>query len=264
MDILKRNNVNIYGHGLKYLMLAHGFGCDQHVWRHFIKAFENEYKIIVFDYVGAGNSDLSAYNSKRYGVIDGYADDVIEILDALQLRQVVFVGHSVSSMIGVRSAIRRPELFSALILMAPSPSYINETDYVGGMDKESVDGLLKAMESNYLGWAGSIAPAVMGNPETPELGLELTSNFCATDPEIAKEFARVTFLTDNREDLKKLHVESLTLQCSEDILAPLEVGYYIRENTANNTLVVLKATGHCPHLSAPEETIDAIKTYLYR
>jgi sigma-B regulation protein RsbQ len=262
MDILKRNNVKLYGKGTEYMLLAHGFGCDQHVWRHFIKAFEDEYKIIVFDYVGAGQSDLSAYNSKRYGVIDGYANDIIEILEALNLKKVTFIGHSVSSMIGVRVAVRKPDLFNRLILMAPSPCFINEAGYVGGMEKESVDALMKAMESNYLGWAGSIAPAVMGNPDSPELGLELTSNFCATDPEIAKEFARVTFLTDNRDDLKRLRIKSLTLQCSEDILAPLEVGYYIRANTLNNTLVILKATGHCPHLSAPEETIQAIRNYL--
>jgi len=262
VDVLKRNNVSVVGKGAQTLIFAHGFGCDQNVWRHFIKAFENQFKIVVFDYVGAGRSDLSAYSETKYSSLDGYAQDVLDILEVLDLKQVIFVGHSVSSMVGVRAALIKHDYFKKLIFVAPSPYYLNDEDYTGGMDKEDLNGLLALMDNNYLGWSSSIAPQIMGNGDRPELGEELTANFCSTDPDIAKQFARVTFLSDNRADLQKLKVQSLTLQCSEDILAPLEVGYYIEKHTAGNTLVILEATGHCPHLSAPEETIDAVKSYL--
>lgn len=261
-NIILRNNVRVIGSGDQAIILAHGFGCDQHVWRHLVKAFESFFKIVAFDYVGAGASDNSAYSSEKYGSLDGYAQDLIDVLDALEIRDVIFIGHSVSSMIGVRAAIKYPGHFSKLIFVAPTPSYINDGDYAGGMDKEDVESLLSIMEANYLGWSSSLAPLVMGNPESPELGDELTANFCSTNPDIAKEFARVTFLSDSRADLPKLKVESLTLQCSEDILAPIEVGEYIRTHTPNNSLVVLKATGHCPHLSAPKETVAAISKFL--
>ncbi|WP_207420334.1 alpha/beta fold hydrolase [Desertivirga brevis] len=262
IDIVKRNNVRIYGNGNQCMLMAHGFGCDQNVWRHLIKAFESRYKIVVFDYVGAGQSDIEAYDPNRYSSLDGYAEDVNEVIQALELSKVIFIGHSVSSMIGLRAAIRHPEQFERLIMVAPSPSYINSEDYVGGMNREDIESLFEVMDANYLGWSTSMAPLIMGNPQAPELGDELAANFCATDPEIAREFARVTFFSDNRSDLQKLKVKSLSLQCSEDILAPLEVGYYIERNTPQNTLVIMKATGHCPHLSAPEETIAAIENYL--
>lgn len=262
MNIIKRNNVRVFGAGDECMVLAHGFGCDQHVWRHFIKAFESKYRIVVFDYVGAGQSDSAAYKSARYNSLDGYASDLLEVIEALNIRKCIFVGHSVSSMIGIRAALLKPELFEKLILVAPSPCYINHEDYVGGMSREDIDTLFQVMDSNYLGWSASMAPLVMGNPDTPELGEELTANFCATNPDIAREFARVTFLSDSRADLQRLTVPSLTLQCSEDILAPLEVGYYINEKTRENTLKILEATGHCPHLSAPQEAIEAINNYL--
>lgn len=262
VDILKRNNVSVVGEGTRTLMLAHGFGCDKNVWRHFIDAFKNHCLIVVFDYVGAGKSDLSAYDAARYSTLDGYAQDVLDIIEALQLRDVIFVGHSVSSMVGVRAALAEPRYFNSLVFVAPSPCYINDGDYVGGMEKADLDALLTIMESNYLGWSSLIAPQVMANQERPELGEELTANFCSTDPDIAKQFARVTFLSDNRSDLRKLKIKSLTLQCSEDILAPFEVGYYIQQHTPANTLVILNATGHCPHLSAPEETIQAVKEFI--
>lgn len=261
-DIIRRNNVRIFGEGEQVMLLAHGFGCDQNVWRHFIKAFRQEFKVVIFDYVGAGQSDLEAYNSVRYQSLDGYAQDVLDIIEALDLKKVIFIGHSVSSMIGVRASLRRPEFFENLIFVAPSPCYINDNGYVGGMEKEDIETLLSVMDSNYLGWSNSMAPIIMANANEPELAEELEANFCATNPEIAKEFARVTFYSDNRPDLKKITVPSLTLQCSEDILAPLEVGYYIQQHAPQNTLVILKATGHCPHLSAPQETIEAISTYL--
>jgi len=244
------------------MMFAHGFGCDQNVWRHLTNAYQDKYKLVVFDFVGSGQSDLSAYEALRYSSLDGYASDVIEIIEALQLRNIIFVGHSVSCMTGLRAAILRPEYFSRLIFVSPSPCYINDGDYVGGLDKDDLEGLFEMMDSNYLGWSSSMAPLIMGNPHEPELGEELTANFCATDPDIARQFARVTFLSDNRADLFRLTLPSLTLQCKEDILAPLEVGYYINNNTPDNTLVILEATGHCPHLSAPGQTINAINGYL--
>lgn len=262
VDIIKRNNVRIIGEGKQSMIFAHGFGCDQNVWRHLIKAFQSEFRIVIFDYVGAGKSDLSAYNPKKYSSLKGYAEDVIDICELLNLTNAIFIGHSVSSMIGMYAAILRPAYFSKLVFVSPSPSYFNDGNYIGGMEKEDLNDLLQTMENNYLGWSSSIAPLVMGNADQPELAEELTENFCSTDPRIAKEFARVTFLSDCRTDLQKLAIPSLTLQCSEDILAPLSVGYYIHEQIADNMLTILKATGHCPHLSAPQETIDAIRTYL--
>lgn len=261
-SVLKRNNVNVRGNGDKVLVLAHGFGCDQNSWQFIINAFEDDYKIVLFDYVGAGKSDLSAYNSERYSTLDGYAKDIIEICTELNITNAIFVGHSVSSMIGVLAAIQEPSLFEKLIFIGPSPRYINDTDYVGGFERKDLEGLFESMESNYLGWSGSLAPAIMGNAHRPELGEFLTNSFCATDPEIAKEFARVTFFSDNRNDLKKLKAKSLTLQCKDDIIAPFSVGEYVNKNTPGNSMLIMEATGHCPHISAPAETIQAIKTFI--
>ncbi len=262
-DVIKRNNVRVIGEGDQSIVFAHGFGCSQNVWRHFENAYKNTFKLILFDFVGAGQSDLSAYDSKRYSTLDGYAKDVLEIIEALHLKNIIFIGHSVSCMVGVKAAILQPAYFSKLIFVSPSPYYINDQDYKGGLEKEDLLNLLTLMDSNYLGWSSFLAPQVMGNPDQPELGEELTANFCATDPDIAKEFARVTFLSDNRADLDKLQIESLTLQCLDDILAPLEVGYYINQRVKGNTLKILNATGHCPHLSAPDETIAAVNAYLH-
>ncbi|GAB3823753.1 alpha/beta fold hydrolase [Pontibacter rugosus] len=225
-------------------------------------AYQTKFKLILFDFVGSGQSDLSAYDSKRYSSLDGYATDVLEILEALNIKNALYIGHSVSTMIGVKAAIAQPSYFSKLIFITPSPCYINDEEYIGGLEREDLNNLLELMDSNYLGWSSFLAPQVMGNWDRPELGEELVENFCATDPDIAKEFARVTFLSDNRADLEKLQTESLTLQCSEDILAPLAVGYYLEKKAKGNTLKILKATGHCPHLSAPEEVIAAISAYI--
>lgn len=262
VDVLRRNNVRLTQGGDHTMIFAHGFGCDQNVWRYVSKAFQDSYTMVMFDFVGSGQSDLEAYDSRRYSNLDGYALDIIEILEALNLQNVVFVGHSVASMIGLKAAIARPELFKNLVFVAPSPCYMVDGDYNGGMDRDDLEALFDVMDSNYLGWSSSMAPLIMGNPERPELGEELAANFCATDPQIAREFARVTFLSDNRGDLKRLKTPSLTLQCSSDMLAPLEVGRYIHENAVNNTLAVLEATGHCPHMSHPEETISIIRSYL--
>jgi sigma-B regulation protein RsbQ len=261
-SVLKRNNVNVIGKGDKVMVLAHGFGCDQNSWQFITDAFADDYRIVLFDYVGAGKSDLSAYNSDRYNTLDGYARDVVEICKELNVTNAIFVGHSVSSMIGALAAIQDPSLFEKLIFIGPSPRYINDKDYVGGFERKDLEGLFESMESNYLGWSGSLAPAIMGNADRPELGEFLTNSFCATDPEIAKEFARVTFFSDNRADLKKLKAKSLTLQCKEDIIAPLSVGEYVQQNTPGNTMFVMEATGHCPHISAPRETIEAIKSFI--
>jgi sigma-B regulation protein RsbQ len=244
------------------MVFAHGFGCDQTMWRYVVPSFEDDYRIVLFDLVGAGKSDLSAYSRARYGSLEGYADDLLEILHELELSQTIFVGHSVSSMIGVLAANKEPERFAKLILIGPSPRYIDDEDYVGGFTRDDVDALLDSLESNYLGWSAAMAPVIMGNDERPELGEELTNSFCRTDPKIAQHFARVTFLSDNRADLPELTVPSLVLQCSEDAIAPLPVGAYVHAQIPDSELVVMNATGHCPNLSAPEETVAAIKAFL--
>ena len=244
------------------MVFAHGFGCDQNMWRFVTPAFEDEYRIVLFDHVGAGRSDLSAYHQAKYGSLQGYVSDVLDICRELDLREVIFVGHSVSAAIGILAAIEEPERFAALVLVGPSPCYINDGDYVGGFTREDIEGLLESLDSNYLGWSSAMAPVIMGNPERPELGQELTNSFCRTDPEIARHFARVTFLSDNRSDLPKVKVRSLILQCSEDAIAAQCVGEYVHRNLPGSELVLLQATGHCPNLSAPEETITAIKSFL--
>ncbi|RYF85889.1 MAG: alpha/beta hydrolase [Chitinophagaceae bacterium] len=257
-----RNNVHVFGKGSQPMLFAHGFGCDQNMWRYVTPAFEEDYKIILFDYVGSGKSDTSAYNPERYSSLQGYAKDVLEICEELELRDVIFVGHSVSSMIGLLAAVEQPHYFSRLIMVGPSPSYINEGDYKGGFDRKDIEGLLDTMEKNYIGWANFLAPNIMGNQDRPELGQELTESFCSTDPVIARQFAEATFFSDNRNDLKKVTIPSLVLQCSEDIIAPREVGEYLAKNLPNSTLRVMRATGHCPHMSEPAETIDLMKAYL--
>jgi sigma-B regulation protein RsbQ len=261
-DILKRNSVTISGQGTQPMVFAHGYGCDQQVWSDIITAFEPDYKIITFDYVGAGQSDLSAYNKDRYSTLNGYARDILEIYQALDLKDTILVGHSVSSMIALLAAVERPELFSKLIFLGPSARYLNDGEYFGGFEPQDLEDLFTMMDNNYLGWSRALAPSIMGNNDRPELGERLTNNFCATDPEIAQQFARVTFLSDNRADLPKLKVPSLTLQCSNDIIAPVQVGHFIKEHVQDNTLVIMEASGHCPHMSAPQETIAAMKAYL--
>ncbi|WP_317987939.1 alpha/beta fold hydrolase [Hyalangium gracile] len=259
---LKRNNVRVLGTGPQAMIFAHGYGCDQNMWRFITPAFQDQYRIVLFDHVGAGQSDASAYNRGKYGSLHGYASDVLEICRELSLTRAIFVGHSVSAMIGVLAAIAEPERFDKLILIGPSPCYVNDGDYVGGFHRADIDGLLESLDSNYLGWSSTMAPVIMGNPDRPELGQELTNSFCRTNPEIAKHFARVTFLSDNRADLPKVKTPSLLLQCSEDLIAPEVVGEYLHRNLPGSQLHKLNATGHCPHLSAPEETISAMRGYL--
>jgi sigma-B regulation protein RsbQ len=260
---LSRNNVILRGQeDGRPMVFAHGFGCDQNMWRYVWPAFANEYRIVLFDHVGSGGSDVRAYDPERYSTLQGYADDVLEICQDLDLSEVIFVGHSVSAMMGVLAAEAEPERFARLVLVGPSPRYIDGEDYVGGFSQEDIEGLLESLESNYLGWSSTMAPVIMGNPDRPELGDELTSSFCQADPEIARQFARVTFFSDNRADLARVSTPSLVLQCSEDVIAPRSVGEYVQRHLPDGRLVLLKATGHCPNLSAPQETIDAIKAFL--
>lgn len=264
MSVLLRHNVRTAGSGSKTVLFAHGYGCDQTMWRFVTPAFEDDYRVVVFDHIGAGRSDLSRYSRLKYGKLDGYAEDVLDVIDAVSETPVIFVGHSVSAMIGVLAAIKRPSAFERLVLVGPSPCYINDGEYTGGFTRSDINGLLQTLDENHLGWSRAMAPVIMGNADRPELAGELAESFCRTDPEIAKHFARVTFLSDNRADLPLLRVPALVLQCSDDCIAPQCVGQYVHQQLAGSDFVQLRATGHCPHLSGPVETVQSIKSYLER
>lgn len=244
------------------MMFAHGFGCDQHMWEPVARNFEDEFRIVLFDYVGAGRSDLSAYDAERYSRLDGYVADVVEIGRALELENAILIGHSVSSIIGALASIAAPGMFSDLVMVGPSPRYIDDDAYRGGFSRAQVEELLEFLADNHLGWSAAMAPAIMGNPDRPELGKELENSFCNTDPNIARDFARVTFLSDNRADLGRITARTLVLQCSEDIIAPVEVGRYVHANIAGSEFRLLDATGHCPNLSAPDEVTAAIREFV--
>jgi sigma-B regulation protein RsbQ len=260
--IKKRNNVSVIGEGDIPLLLAHGFGCDQNMWRFITPSFKEDFKIILFDYVGSGESDVSAYSSDRYSSLEGYAQDVLDIIHALELEEVIFVGHSVSSIIGALASIREPDKFKSLVMLGPSPCYLNDPpDYHGGYDRDTIDELLNLMEKNYIGWANFFAPEIMQNEDKPELTRELEDSFCSTDPVIAHEFAKATFLADNRDDLPKITVPVLIIQCEHDTIAPVHVGEYVHSNIPESTMKILPANGHCPHMTHPKETVSAMDTY---
>lgn len=262
--VLARNNVTIQGIGAQPMLFAHGFGCDQNMWRFVAPAFADTHRVILFDYVGAGKSEPAAYDPERYSTLQGYVQDVLDICTALDLRDVIFVGHSVSAMIGVLAAQQAPEHFARLILIGPSPCYINDPPgYSGGFERADILGLLDLMEKNFLGWAHFLAPVVMQNPDHPELTHELETSFCSTDPLTARQFAEVTFLSDNRADLSRSRTPALILQCTDDAIAPLSVGRYLHEHLPKSTFQLMRATGHCPHMSHPEETIELIRAYLH-
>ncbi|MFH0243816.1 alpha/beta fold hydrolase [Streptomyces sp. HK10] len=262
MDVRRRNNVTVTGReDGPVVMLAHGFGCDQNLWRLVAPALAGEFRVVLFDHVGSGRSDPSAWNEERYSSLEGYAQDVLEICRALELRDVTFVGHSVSAMTGVLAVLREPERFAKLVLLTPSPSYIDEGDYRGGFSRADIDELLESLESNYLGWSAVMAPVIMGNPDRPELGEELTNSFCRADPRMARVFARTTFLSDNRGDLAGVTVPTLVVECAHDTLAPRGVGAFVRDEIAGSTLVTLDAHGHCPQLSSPGPTAEAIASF---
>ena len=244
------------------MVFAHGFGCDQHMWRMVAPAFEPDFRTVLFDNVGAGNSDLSAYDPAKYASLHGYADDVVEIGRELGVSGAVFVGHSVSAMVGVLASLKAPALFESLVLVGPSPRYINDGSYVGGFSEDQIEELLESMADNHIGWSAAMAPVIMGNPERPQLGQELTESFCRADPDIARDFARTTFTSDNRADLPHVRARTLVLQCAEDIIAPSQVGGYVQQHIPGSELVMLQAKGYCPNLSAPGEVIAAIRAFV--
>src|ERR1700710_2977899 len=244
------------------MVFAHGFGCDQNMWRFVAPAFESQFRTVLFDHVGAGGSDLAAYDPAKYSTLQGYADDIVEIGKHLELKDAVFVGHSVSAMIGVLASLQEPGLFGRLVLVGPSARYINDGTYVGGFSEKQIEELLEFLEDNHMGWSAAMAPSIMGNPDRPELGEELTNSFCRTDPDIAKAFARVTFTSDNRSDLPEVSVPTLILQCKEDIIASTVVGEFVHRQIPESKMVVLDATGHCPNLSAPREVVSAIQAFV--
>lgn len=261
--ILSRNNVHVVGDRGPAMLLAHGFGCDQHVWRHVVPAFRDTHRVVLFDYVGSGRSDRAAWDARRYRTLDGYATDLLEVCAALDLREVTLVGHSVSGMIGALAARREPGRFARLVMVGPSARYLDDPPaYVGGFGRADIDALLRAMDENYLGWASHLAPVIMGNPDRPALAGELADSFCSTDPVTARVFAEATFLADNRADLPHVPTPTLVLQCRDDAVAPPSAGQYIRDHMPRATMRLLDATGHCPHLSEPAELVDAIAEWL--
>ncbi|MGC4996741.1 MULTISPECIES: alpha/beta fold hydrolase [unclassified Streptomyces] len=263
MDVAHRNNVSVIGNPQgRTVMLAHGFGCDQNMWRLTLPALTEDYRVVLFDYVGSGRSDGSAFSEDRYASLEGYAQDVVDVCEALDVREAVFVGHSVSAMIGVLAAAMAPDRIGAHVMVAPSPRYIDDDGYRGGFSADDIDELLASLEANYLGWSAAMAPVIMGNADRPELGEELKNSFCATDPDMARVFARTTFLSDSRNDLKSVTVPTLVLECTQDVIAPREVGAFVHQAIPGSRLVTLDATGHCPHLSAPEATNEAIRSFL--
>jgi sigma-B regulation protein RsbQ len=264
MTLQYRNNVRIAGDGPVTLIFAHGFGCDQTMWRFMAPAFAGRFKVVTFDLVGSGGSDHLAYDRVKYSTLHGYADDLLEIAAAYSDRPAVVVGHSVSAMIGMLATIKEPGRFAAQVMIGPSPCFINDGEYIGGFERKDIDELLATMESNYLGWSNSIAPAIMGAPDQPELARELVDSFCRNDPVIAQHFAHVTFLADHRADVPKSSVPALILQCSDDMIAPREVGAWLNRNLPNSVLSVIDNIGHCPHISAPSATSMAIDEFLAR
>lgn len=261
MSALHRNNVKVSGSGDRTMMFAHGFGCDQAMWRHVAPQFQDAFSVVTFDYVGAGGSDVSAYDPARYATLDGYAEDVVEIGQELEIKDAIFVGHSVSAMIGALAAIRAPQIFTELVMVCPSPRYLNDEGYPGGFSPEEIDDLIASLEANPMAWSASMAPAIMGTPDQPHLGAELTESFCRLNPRIASDFARAIFSGDNRADLPKVAARTLILQCRQDILAQEAIGAYVRDAIPDSKMVILDATGHCPNLSAPDQVIAAIRSF---
>jgi sigma-B regulation protein RsbQ len=244
------------------MIFAHGFGCDQNMWRFVTPAFEEDYRVVLFDHVGCGQSALESYDSARYSSLSGYAQDLVEICQELDVIGGVFVGHSVSSMIGALASIAAPQSFSDVVMIGPSPRYIDDAEYIGGFSQKQIEELLDFLDDNHMGWSAAMGPVIMGNPDRPELTEELVNSFCRTDPAIAKAFARVTFTSDNRADLSRVPARTLVIQAREDVIAQQQVGEYVRDHVPHGQMVVINATGHCPNLSAPDEVIRAIKSFV--
>ncbi len=262
MDARGRNNVTVTGRDDgPTVMLAHGFGCDQNLWRLIVSRLRDDFRLVLFDHVGSGRSDPGSWDADRYSSLTGYADDILDIVRELDLSDVVFVGHSVAAMMGVLAVSADPSRFAKLVLLTPSPCYLDDDGYTGGFSRADIDELLDSMDSNYLGWSRAMAPTIMGTPERPELQDELTESFCRNDPAKARVFARTTFLSDNRGDLARVSIPSLVIECARDTLAPKTVGAYTREHIRGSRLVTIDAAGHCPQLSAPDETAAAIAAF---
>lgn len=266
-SILERSHVTVTGAtgpNKQSIVFLHGLGGAQSDWCLVVPHFENQYQVVLVDLIGAGKSDLMAYSpTTRHSKLAGHAEDLLDVMSALVLHDVVFVGHSVASMIGVLAAVREPERFAKMVLISPSPRFINEKGYAGGFEQKDINELLAAMEGDYHGWSQGFAPVMMGQRESPELVMELTNSFVRTNPEIAKHFARVTFLSDTRAELGFITIPTLIVQSAHDIIAPLAVGHYINEHLADSRMVVVETGGHCPHLSAPQETLSAVDYFLH-
>ncbi|MFT6528800.1 MAG: sigma-B regulation protein RsbQ [Psychrosphaera sp.] len=262
-DIKVRNNVNVIGQGEQTIVLAHGFGCDQQMWRFLTPMLDKNYKVVLFDYVGCGKSDLSSYDKTKYSTLKGYAYDVIEVCEALNLKNVILIGHSVSSIIGMHAAILSPSLFSHLVMVCPSPCFLNfPPEYIGGFEKEDLVELINLMDKNYIGWANYLAPLVMGENNDSEYINELNRSFCSTDPKYAKPFAEATFFSDDRKALSQLTVPSLILQSSNDKLASQEIGRYMQSQISNSKLNIIYADGHCLHMTKPEAVYKALIRFI--
>lgn len=262
MQVFKRHNIRVTGRGTRTLLFVNGFGCDQSIWRYVTPALSEHFRLVLFDHVGSGLSDVAAYDPAKYASLDGYAQDVLDICRELELHDVTLIGHSVGAMIGMLAAIREPALFQQLLMLCPSPCYLNEAGYQGGFERADIEAMLAFMDHDFVGWADSFAPFIMGNPERPTLAAELAHSFCQNDPAIARQFARVTFLSDNRPDVADLKTPCLLLQCARDLIAPLEVGAYLQACLPQATLITLPVAGHCPHVSAPAETLDALEAFM--
>jgi sigma-B regulation protein RsbQ len=262
VDVYARHNIKIVGaDNGPTILLVHGFGCDQGLWRPVVERLRSDFRLVLIDLVGSGLSDPAAWDPTKYSSLSGYAGDILEIVDELDLRDVVFVGHSVSAMIGALATIADPTRFAKLVLLTPSPCYLDDAGYHGGFSRADIDELLESLEQNYLGWSRAMAPVIMGTPDRPELQDELTETFCRTDPDHARVFARTTFLSDNRADLPRIPVPTLVIDCKQDAIAPREVGAYVHAHVPRSQRVTLEAIGHCPHVSAPEATAGAISAF---
>lgn len=260
--VIERNHVRVIGEGHQIIVMAHGFGCDQNMWQYITPYFKEQYKIVLFDYVGSGKSDMSAYDAEKYNSLHGYKQDLLEVIEALDLEQVIYFGHSVSSMIGLLAAIEQPQKFKQMIMIGPSPCYLNDEHYKGGFEKSDVEDLLSMMEMNFAGWASFMAPFAMGNEGTSPITEELENTFVSCNPQIAKQFAEVTFYSDYRDTIAKLQVPTLIMQCANDSVVPVEVGYYLHKNIKNSELVILDTRGHYPHISEPKLTVELMNNYL--
>lgn len=257
--IIARNNVKIFGEGEQTLLLAHGFGCDQNMWRFVKSDLGKKYRLVLFDYVGSGKSDLASFSSEKYSALDGYAENIIDVCRALNLEKVTIVGHSVSSMIGLIASIDSPQYFANMVMICPSPCFLNfPPNYFGGFERKDLEELIDLMDKNYIGWANYLAPLVMGSNNSPELIGEMSGSFCSTDPIIARVFAEATFFSDHRDILPKAKHPALVLQSRVDALASPSVGEYVQNNLPNSKMEIIDAEGHCLHMTCPEKIVQQI------